>query len=49
MQSRAGFGTLKGAKRMKYGKIKGLDKDISRMVFGTATPKLFAADRTECV
>ena len=28
---------------MKYGKINGLDKDISRLVFGTATPKLFAA------
>lgn len=28
---------------MKYSKIKGLDKDISKLVFGTATPKLFAA------
>lgn len=28
---------------MKYSKINGLDKDISRLVFGTATPKLFAA------
>jgi len=28
---------------MKYSRIKGLDKDISRLVFGTATPKLFAA------
>ncbi|MBQ8813532.1 MAG: aldo/keto reductase [Lachnospiraceae bacterium] len=28
---------------MKYRKIEGLDKDISKLVFGTATPKLFAA------
>ena len=28
---------------MKYSRIKGLDKDISKLVFGTATPKLFAA------
>ena len=28
---------------MKYSRIKGLDKDISRLIFGTATPKLFAA------
>jgi len=28
---------------MKYSNIKGLDKKISRMVFGTATPILFAA------
>jgi len=28
---------------MKYARIKGLDKDISKLVFGTATPKLFAA------
>ena len=28
---------------MQYIKIKGLEKDISRLVFGTATPKLFAA------
>jgi len=28
---------------MKYSKIKGLDKEISKLVFGTATPKLFAA------
>ena len=28
---------------MKYCNINGLDKKISRMVFGTATPKLFAA------
>ena len=28
---------------MKYSKIKGLNKDISKLVFGTATPKLFAA------
>ncbi len=28
---------------MEYIKIKGLEKDISRLVFGTATPKLFAA------
>ncbi len=28
---------------MKYSKIKGLDKDVSKLVFGTATPKLFAA------
>ncbi|MBE6613175.1 MAG: hypothetical protein E7632_11865, partial [Ruminococcaceae bacterium] len=28
---------------MKYARINGLDKDISKLVFGTATPKLFAA------
>ena len=28
---------------MLYGKIDGLSKDISRLVFGTATPALFAA------
>ncbi|MBR6719741.1 MAG: aldo/keto reductase [Clostridia bacterium] len=28
---------------MKYSKIKGLSKDISKLVFGTATPLLFAA------
>ena len=28
---------------MKYSRIKGLDKPISKLVFGTATPKLFAA------
>ncbi len=28
---------------MKYSKIKGLDKDISKLVFGTAVGKLFAA------
>ena len=28
---------------MKYSRIKGLDKGISKLVFGTATPKLFAA------
>ncbi len=28
---------------MKYSRIKGLNKDISKLVFGTATPKLFAA------
>lgn len=28
---------------MKYSRINGLDKDISKLVFGTATPKLFAA------
>ena len=28
---------------MQYIKVKGLEKDISRLVFGTATPKLFAA------
>lgn len=28
---------------MKYSKINGLDKNISKIVFGTATPKLFAA------
>lgn len=28
---------------MKYGKIEGLDKEVSKLVFGTATPKLFAA------
>ncbi len=28
---------------MKYSKINGLSKDISKLVFGTATPKLFAA------
>ena len=28
---------------MKYARIKGVDKDISKLVFGTATPKLFAA------
>ncbi len=28
---------------MKYSKIKGLSKEISRLVFGTATPALFAA------
>ena len=28
---------------MKYTKVKGLDKEISSLVFGTATPKLFAA------
>ncbi len=35
---------------MKYSKINGLDKEISKLVFGTATPKLFAAvakDATE--
>ena len=31
---------------MKYSRIKGLDKDISKLVFGTATPKLFAAVAT---
>ena len=30
-------------KYMLYERIKGLDKDISKLVFGTATPKLFAA------
>lgn len=29
---------------MKYAKIKGLNKSVSKMVFGTATPKLFAAN-----
>lgn len=28
---------------MKYSKITGLNKEISKLVFGTATPKLFAA------
>lgn len=28
---------------MEYIKVKGLEKNISRLVFGTATPKLFAA------
>ncbi len=28
---------------MKYGKITGIEKNLSRMVFGTATPLLFAA------
>ena len=28
---------------MKYGKIQGLNKQVSKLVFGTATPKLFAA------
>ena len=28
---------------MKYSRIEGLDKPISKLVFGTATPKLFAA------
>ena len=28
---------------MKYSKIKGLEKNISKLVFGTATPKHFAA------
>ncbi len=28
---------------MKYARIEGLNKDISKLVFGTATPKLFAA------
>jgi len=28
---------------MKYSKIRGLEKEISKLVFGTATPKLFAA------
>ena len=28
---------------MKYAKIAGLEKDLSKLVFGTATPKLFAA------
>lgn len=32
---------------MKYSRIKGLDKDISKLVFGTATPKLFAAVSAE--
>ena len=32
---------------MKYSKIKGLNKDISKLVFGTATPKLFAAVANE--
>lgn len=30
-------------KFMLYERVKGLDKDISKLVFGTATPKLFAA------
>lgn len=28
---------------MKYSKVKGLEKEVSGLVFGTATPKLFAA------
>ena len=28
---------------MKYSRINGLDKEISKLVFGTATPALFAA------
>ena len=28
---------------MKYSTIKGFDKKLSRLVFGTATPALFAA------
>ena len=28
---------------MKYSQIAGLNKEISKLVFGTATPKLFAA------
>ncbi len=28
---------------MKYGRIAGLEKQVSKLVFGTATPKLFAA------
>ena len=35
---------------MKYSKVCGLDKEISKLVFGTATPKLFkavASDATE--
>ena len=35
---------------MKYSRINGLDKEISKLVFGTATPKLFKAvakDATE--
>lgn len=28
---------------MKYSKINGLEKNISKLVFGTATPKLFEA------
>lgn len=28
---------------MKYGSISGLEKNVSKLVFGTATPKLFAA------
>ena len=34
---------------MKYSKIKGLDKEISKLVFGTATPKLFAAVAPDAV
>lgn len=38
---------------MKYAKINGLEKDISKLVFGTAVGKLFAVvafvDNDRCV